>query len=88
MRGAGANGLGVDFWVVGSPCSAQKACPMLSRRSSQGATKVMADPHVREQLAKLYIRSDFAPAAVLRTKLESEIRDWTKFIDEKDIKPE
>jgi hypothetical protein len=31
---------------------------------------------------------DFAPVAVLRTKLESEIRDWTKFIDEKGIKPE
>ena len=52
------------------------------------AAKVMADPHVRERLANLDITPDFAPAPVLRTKLESEIRNWTKFIDEKGIKPE
>jgi hypothetical protein len=48
----------------------------------------MADPHVREQLANLDIRPDFAPAAVLGTKLESEIRGWIKFIDENAIEPE
>jgi hypothetical protein len=58
---------------------------MLSRRSSKvWPRKVMAAAHVREQLAT----SDFAPVAVLRTKLEGEIRHWTTFIDEKGIKPE
>ncbi len=58
---------------------------MLSTRSSKVLPrKVMAAAHVPEQLAT----SDFAPGAVLRTKLESEIRHWTKFIDEKGIKPE
>ncbi len=52
------------------------------------AAKVMADPHVRERLANLDITPDFAPAPALRTKLESEIRNWTRFIDEKGIKPE
>jgi tripartite-type tricarboxylate transporter receptor subunit TctC len=38
------------------------------------------------KLANFDIRPDFAPAAVL--PLESEIRDWTKFIAEKSIMPE
>jgi tripartite-type tricarboxylate transporter receptor subunit TctC len=49
---------------------------------------VMSDPHVRERLATLDISPDFAPAAALRAKLESEVRNWTKFIDAKAIKPE
>jgi tripartite-type tricarboxylate transporter receptor subunit TctC len=49
---------------------------------------VMADPRVRERLAKLDITPDFAPAPALRSKLENEIKNWTKFIDAKGIKPE
>jgi tripartite-type tricarboxylate transporter receptor subunit TctC len=49
---------------------------------------VMSDPRVRERLAKLDITPDFAPAPVLRATLENEIRNWTKFIDAKGIKPE
>ena len=49
---------------------------------------VMSDQRVRERLAKLDITPDFAPAPVLRTKLENEIKNWTKFIDAKGIKPE
>jgi tripartite-type tricarboxylate transporter receptor subunit TctC len=49
---------------------------------------VMADPQVRERLAKLDITPDFAAAPALRTRLENEIQNWTKFIDEKGIKPE
>jgi tripartite-type tricarboxylate transporter receptor subunit TctC len=49
---------------------------------------VMSDPRVRERLAKLDITPDFAPAAVLRANLENEIKNWTKFIDAKGIKPE
>ena len=49
---------------------------------------VMADPRVRERLANLDITPDFAPAPVLRARLENEIKNWTKFIDAKGIKPE
>jgi tripartite-type tricarboxylate transporter receptor subunit TctC len=49
---------------------------------------VMSDPRVRERLAKLDITPDFAPARVLRANLENEIKNWTKFIDAKGIKPE
>ena len=49
---------------------------------------VMSDSRVRERLAKLDITPDFAPAAVLRANLENEIKNWTKFIDAKGIKPE
>ena len=49
---------------------------------------VMADPRVRERLAKLDITPDFGSGPALRTRLENEIKNWTKFIDEKGIKPE
>jgi tripartite-type tricarboxylate transporter receptor subunit TctC len=49
---------------------------------------VMADPGVRARLAKLDIEPAYAPADVLRRKLESEIKNWTKFIDQKGIKAE
>ena len=43
------------------------------------ATKAMADPHVREQAGEPRHQAGFR---------SSEIRDWTKFIDEKSIMPE
>ena len=52
------------------------------------ASTVMSDQRVRERLAKLDITPDFAPGRVLRTTLENEIKNWTKFIDDKGIKPE
>ena len=54
----------------------------------QAIAAVMSDPGVRERLAKLDITPDFAPAPVLRIRLENEINNWSKFIDEKGIKPE
>jgi tripartite-type tricarboxylate transporter receptor subunit TctC len=49
---------------------------------------IMSDAKLRERLAVVDITPDFAPASVLRTKLESEIKNWTKFIDAKGITPE
>jgi len=43
---------------------------------------------VRERLAKLDIEPDYAPGSALKLKLENEIANWTKFIDEHGIKPE
>ena len=54
----------------------------------QAVATVTADARVRERMGKLDITPGFAPSAALRTKLESEIRNWTKFIDAKGIKPE
>jgi tripartite-type tricarboxylate transporter receptor subunit TctC len=61
--------------------------PVKAKLEKASAT-VMSDPHVRERLANLDIAPEFAPGPVLRVRLESEIRNWTKFIDEKGIKPE
>jgi tripartite-type tricarboxylate transporter receptor subunit TctC len=49
---------------------------------------VMGGQNLRERLANLDITPDFAPGPVLMTKLETEIRNWTKFVDAKGIKPE
>ena len=43
---------------------------------------------MRERLAKLDIEPAYAPASSLRTKLENEITNWTKFIDAHGIKAE
>jgi tripartite-type tricarboxylate transporter receptor subunit TctC len=48
----------------------------------------LADPRVRERLAKLDIEPDYAPGSALKIKLENEIANWTRFIDEHGIKPE
>jgi tripartite-type tricarboxylate transporter receptor subunit TctC len=48
----------------------------------------LADPRVRERLAKLDIEPDYAPGPALRGKLENEIANWSRFIDEHGIKPE
>ena len=61
--------------------------PVKAKLEKASAT-VMSDPHVRERLANLDISPDFAPGPALRGRLEREIRNWTKFIDEKGIKPE
>jgi tripartite-type tricarboxylate transporter receptor subunit TctC len=66
-----------------------KGMPDAVKAKLEKATStVMSDSRVRERLAKLDITPDFAPARVLRTTLENEIKNWTKFIDEKGIKPE
>jgi tripartite-type tricarboxylate transporter receptor subunit TctC len=51
------------------------------------AQKVMNDPAVRERLAKLAIVPSYIPGPALKTKLQSEIVNWTKFIDAHNIKP-
>jgi tripartite-type tricarboxylate transporter receptor subunit TctC len=57
-------------------------------RLDRAVSSVMSDPKVRERLAKLDIAPDYAPAAALSDKLANEIRNWTAFVDAKNIKPE
>ena len=61
---------------------------VVKAKLEKAVSTVMSDPRVRERLAKLDITPDFAPASVLKAKLENEIKNWAKFIDEKGIKPE
>jgi len=55
---------------------------------AKAVEKVMSDPKVRERLAKLDIEPSYAGGDVLEKKLQSEIVNWTKFIDAKGIKAE
>ena len=48
----------------------------------------MANPAVRERLLKVGNDPSFAPGAALKVKLENEIKNWSKFIDDKGIKVE
>ena len=57
-------------------------------RISQAVAKVMNDPVVRERLGKLDITPDVVPGRALHTKLENEIKNWTRLIDAKGIKAE
>jgi tripartite-type tricarboxylate transporter receptor subunit TctC len=57
-------------------------------RLAKAVEKVMSDPKVRERLAKLDIEPSYAGGDALEKKLQSEIANWTKFIDAKAIKAE
>jgi tripartite-type tricarboxylate transporter receptor subunit TctC len=57
-------------------------------RLFQAASKVLNDPKVAERLAKLDITPDVISGPAMHAKLESEIRNWTRFIDAKGIKAE
>ena len=54
----------------------------------RAVSTVLADSAVRDRLAKLDITPDVITALALRAKLESEIKNWTRFIDVKGIKAE
>jgi tripartite-type tricarboxylate transporter receptor subunit TctC len=88
MAEAGVKGADVElrFWFgLFGPKGLQDT---VKAKLEKASATVMSDPHVRERLANLDIAPDFGPGLLLRAKLESEIRNWTKFIDEKGIKPE
>ena len=46
----------------------------------------MANPNVRARLAKVDTDPSFAPGPALRAKLETEIKNWSAFMDAKGIK--
>jgi hypothetical protein len=48
----------------------------------------MQNPAVRARLLKVDTDPTFAPGPALRTKMENEIKNWSKFIDAKGIKVE
>src|ERR1700742_1192941 len=50
--------------------------------------RVMNDPAVKERLAKLDITPDLIDGPAMHAKLESEIKNWTRFVDAKGIQAE
>jgi tripartite-type tricarboxylate transporter receptor subunit TctC len=54
----------------------------------KAVSSTLSHPRVRERLAKLDIEPAYAPGGELNTKLKNEIANWTRFIDERGIKPE
>jgi tripartite-type tricarboxylate transporter receptor subunit TctC len=85
---AGVNITDVDmrFWFG---MFAPKGIPDAVRaKLDKAVAATLANPKVKERLAKLDIEPDYAPGAALKVKLENEIKNWSKFIDEKGIKPE
>ena len=54
----------------------------------QAVSKVLNNPATRERLAKLDITTDVISGPAMHAKLESEIKNWTRFIDSKGIKPQ
>ena len=54
----------------------------------KAVSATLSNPHVRERLAHLDIEPAYAPGNVLKAKLESEIANWSKFVDAHGIKPE
>jgi tripartite-type tricarboxylate transporter receptor subunit TctC len=54
----------------------------------KAVSTTLSNPQVRERLARLDIEPSYAPGNVMKKKLESEIANWTKFIDAHGIKPE
>jgi tripartite-type tricarboxylate transporter receptor subunit TctC len=48
--------------------------------------KALKLPAVGERLAVLDIEPEFGPAAVLQTRLQNEIKNWTTFIEAKGLK--
>jgi tripartite-type tricarboxylate transporter receptor subunit TctC len=55
---------------------------------AQAIAKVMNDPKVAARLTKLDITPDLLSGPAMHAKLESEIQNWTRFIDAKGIKAE
>jgi tripartite-type tricarboxylate transporter receptor subunit TctC len=60
----------------------------IKAKLDKAVATTLSTPQVRERLAKLDIEPAYAPGDSLKTKLENEIANWTKFIDAHGIKPE
>jgi tripartite-type tricarboxylate transporter receptor subunit TctC len=73
------------WWGIFAP----KGTPEPIRARIQKAIQdTMANPAVRERLARVDTDPSFAPGPALKAKLENEIKNWSVFIDAKGIKVE
>jgi tripartite-type tricarboxylate transporter receptor subunit TctC len=88
LRESGVSHAEVDlrFWYgVFGPKGMPEA---VIARLDRAVATVMADSRVRERLSKLDITPEYAPGAALSAKLANEIRNWSAFVEAKNIKPE
>lgn len=88
LKEAGVETVDVDlrFWFgIFGP----KGIPdLVKARLDKAVSATLAQPRVRERLAKLDIEPDYAPGDALKVKLANEIANWSKFVDAHGIKPE
>ena len=61
---------------------------VVKAKLDKAVAATLSHRNVRERLANLDIEPAYAPGTVLKTKLENEIANWSKFIDAHGIKPE
>ena len=88
LKEAGVKTADVDlrFWFG---LFAPKGVPdAVKAKLDKAVATTLSNPQVRERLANLDIEPAYAPGDSLKTKLENEIANWTKFIDAHGIKPE
>jgi len=88
LKEAGVKTADVDlrFWFgIFAPRGVPDA---VKAKLDKAVSTTLSNPQVRERLANLDIEPAYAGGNVLKTKLENEIANWTKFIDAHGIKPE
>jgi tripartite-type tricarboxylate transporter receptor subunit TctC len=88
LKEAGVRTADVDlrFWFG---LFAPKDVPdAIKNKLDKAVAMTLSNPQVRERLANLDIEPAYAPGDSLKSKLENEIANWTKFIDAHGIKPE
>ncbi len=88
LKEAGVKTAAVDlrFWFgIFAPRGVPDA---VKAKLDKAVSTTLSNPHVRERLANLDIEPAYAGGDALKTKLENEIANWTKFIDAHGIKPE
>ena len=74
----------LQFWFgVFGP----KALPdAVKAKLAKAIERALASPVIRERLAALDITPDFRPGPALQAQLQSEIKNWSTFIEAKGIK--
>jgi len=88
LKEAGIATAAVDlrfWWGIFGPAGIPEP---VKAKLAKAVSTVMSDQNVRQRLAKLDIDPAYEPGDALRQKLIDEITNWTKFIDEHNIKPE
>ena len=88
LKEAGIKTADVDlrFWFG---IFAPKGVPdAVKAKLDKAVSATLSHPRVRERLAKLDVEPAYAPGSALKAKLENEIANWGRFIDEHGIKPE
>jgi tripartite-type tricarboxylate transporter receptor subunit TctC len=88
LKEAGVKTADVDlrFWFgIFAPIGLPE---VVKAKLDKAVAATLSHRNVRERLANFDIEPAYAPGNALKTKLENEIANWSKFIDAHGIKPE